>query len=237
MLFLGEWSAFSFFKCSDNQTYAAIIISLVSIGLLFNIKNRNIWLFFETIWEFSSVILSDVFARRITGNLKRSIAAIWLLVCILLLSLYSGGLYESLVRKQPIDKIDSWDDLYTKPHWKKFPIYAPDFGDLFTFISFDSSPMALDFRKRTVMLDAFKFAFDLNWAQNQFIQCVNGEKSCVVLLDYLMLHYFKHKYGAGTIKSEGIDFHISKSGYAVKPQFILLTKRADIRMVNMINFV
>jgi len=109
--FSAEWPIFDYFNCLDRQIYYWIIISLISIGLLFSLKSRSLWAFWSTFWEFGTIILSDCYAHQIRGNLYRIISGIWLMSCVLLLSISSGGLWDFLIRLQPTDKIDSWDDL------------------------------------------------------------------------------------------------------------------------------
>ena len=212
----------------DNETYAFIIISLITFGLLFALIKRKFSVFWSTVWDFASVILSDIFARRITGNIQRIIAGIWLMVCILLLSLYSGGLYEMLVCKQPIDKINSWDDLYSNPRFKDVNIHASVGSQLAHMIDKDdSSPMIQNFKKRTLYFNFVEIMYNKAYRDSIVESIVKGD-AVFMCSNRFILNYLLYKWNYTAIKqSEGIDFVISKRGIGVRPHFLVFTNRTQ----------
>jgi len=163
------------------------------------------------------------------------IAGLWLLSSIVLLTAFSAKLLDLLVRKEPIDKIDSWNDLYTKPNWKHHKIYSAQYLEMFDFISSESSPMALDFKRRFVIFDAFDLIYKDTFLDHLLTIVMKGEG--VFVLDAIVLHYFKVNlnFEERFDYSEGFDFHISKSGAGVKPYFIGFTSTADQLLISNYN--
>ena len=84
-----------------------------------SIKNRSKAEFFNTIRDYIAIMILDFVDHYINSTFKLIFASFWLLLCGILLSAFSANLYDSLVTKQLIDRINSWNDLYTKPHWKE----------------------------------------------------------------------------------------------------------------------
>ena len=212
----------------DNETYAFIIISLITFGLLFALIKRKFSVFWSTVWDFASVILSDIFARRITGNIQRIIAGIWLMVCIVLLSLYSGGLYEKLVRKQPIDKIDSWNDLYSNPRFKDVAIYTVVGSQLATMIDEeDPSPMIQNFKKRTLYFSAAEVVYDKAY-RDSIVESIAKGDAVLMYGNRFIINSLIYQWNYTSFKqSEGIDFVISKHGIGVRPHFFVFTNRTQ----------
>ena len=220
---------FSFFNCFDYQIIVSIIISLISFGIICVLINAKIKAFFSTIWELSSVLLSDIIARRINGNIKRLLTGIFLLSCVLLLSLFSGGLYEKLIRKQPIDRINSLEDLFTKPGFNTMKILAPEFLELNGFIEYDSSEMALNFKNRTVLFDAY----DLFWNEsyrNSIFDDVRSSKAVIVFGDKYFLHSFAYNHENLYKMLHSNQYYISDHGFGVMPHFILYSYRIDVSL-------
>ena len=121
------------------------------------LKNKTFKNYFGIVWQYFSVILSDYFSMRTNGHYNRSFAGIWLLLCNVLLAAYSGHLWDLLVRPQQIDKIDSWDDLYTKPQWNKLKIRTLEYLDMADFAMNDKSEMAQNFKKRIILINPFEY--------------------------------------------------------------------------------
>ena len=149
------------------------------ISLVIGLKNKSIKTFFETVWQYFSVILSEYFSIKPIGHFERSLAAIWLLSCNVLIALYSGHLWDLLVRPQPIDKIDSWDDLYTKPQWNKLKIRTPEYLDMADFAMTDKSEMAQNFKKRIILVNPFEFVFDDNMVETALNGLFSGKEVLV----------------------------------------------------------
>jgi hypothetical protein len=200
------------------------------------LKNKTIKNYFQIVWQYVSLILSDYFLLRNNRHYNRSFAAIWLLICNVLLASYSGHLWDVLVRPQAIDKIDSWDDLYTKPQWNKLKIRTPEFLDMADFAMYDKSEMAQNFKKRIILINPFDFLFDENLGKTAFEAMMSGEE--VNAADELLLHYYKsfHKHSpAKKGFDEGFDYHISESGSGLKPYFIVFNERIDGTLTKKLN--
>ena len=177
----------------------------------------------------SCVLLSDIIARRIDGNIKRLLTGIFLLACVLLLSLFSGGLYENLIRKQPIDRINSLEDLFTKPGFKTMKIVAPDWFELSYFIENDSSEMATNFKKRTVLLNVY----DLYWNEsyrNSIFDDVRSGKAVAVFGDKYLLYSFAFNQENLYKMQHSNQYYISDHGFGVMPHFIIYSYRMDVSL-------
>ena len=200
---------------------------MIAIAFVICLKNRSFKSFFITIWMYLSVILSDYYSMKISKGFDRFMAGIWLLVCSVLLAAFSGQIWHLLVRAQPIDQIDSWDDLYSKPQWKEKNIITFKFLDMDDFINKDESPMALNFQKRVQYLDLYQFhlADNLKFRDNVNKRFLNGQ--LVGIFDYIFLNYLKvfQKNSFYPGLKEGFDFHISRFGAGMKPYFIVFTPR------------
>jgi hypothetical protein len=205
---------------------------------MISLRNRTVKNFFEIVWQYVSVILSDYFSMRTNGHYNRSFAGIWLLVCNLLLAAYAGNLWERLVRPQQIDKIDSWDDLYTKPQWNKLKIRTLEYLDMADFAMTDKSEMAQNFKKRIILIDPFKFIFDDSMVETAINGIFSGKE--VFVVDSLAAHYYKSsnkfKYIVNQF-NEGFDYHISETGAGSKPYFIIITKRLNKTLTKKLNDV
>ncbi len=200
------------------------------------LKNRTLKNYIVIVWQYVSVILSDYFSMRTNGHYNRSFAGIWLLLCNVLLAAYSGHLWDLLVRPQQIDKIDSWDDLYTKPQWNTLKIRTLEYFDFAEFVLNDKSEMAQNFKKRTIILNPFEYLFDDNMHENTLNGIFSGKE--VFVTDNLILHYYKSddKYKMFMSQyNEGFDFHISETGAGLKPYFIVITKRVNQTLTKKLN--
>ncbi len=205
-----------------------------------SVRKRSIISFLENIYDFVTLILSDGFSRRYTSNSIRVFAGFWLLICTLFISLVSGQLWDLLIRGQPIDKINSYQDLYTKPNWKESRIHAPTYYDYHDFILTDKSDMALDFKRRSEFFDVVSMAFSPN-PVDKLENMVKTflESNGVLSIDNLPLHYYKayFKTDFWTNLTQGIDYHISESSLGIRPYFLLIYGRSNKKLVQNLNLV
>jgi hypothetical protein len=81
---------------------------------------------------------------------------------IVLLSAFSGCLWGFMIRKIPIQKIDSLNDLYE--NFKDVRIQCNRFFPIYDFAEYDESDMAQDFKKRMEIIESIEM---LNPKKNQ----------------------------------------------------------------------
>ena len=193
------------------------------------LKNKSINSFFITIWMCLSVILSDYYSMKINKGFDRFMSGIWLLVCSVLLAAFSGQIWNLLIRSQPIDSIDSLDDLYSKPQWSNATIFTLEYLDFAEFADKVDSPMAKNFKKRIKLLDAFDFIFvgKFKYSEDVINRFLNGK--LVFAFDKLSLHYFKNFHLKNRGLNEGFDLHISRFGDGMRPYFVYFTPRMTDR--------
>ena len=206
------------------------------MSIMICLKTKSFKSFFKYFWTFSSVILSDYYSMRINGHFYRSFAGLWLLVCTLLLSLFSGALWDLLVRPPPMEKIESWNDLHTKPEWKNVEIYSAKYLDLYEFVNNDNSEMAQDFKRRAYFEDPFDLMFKRKFEPRNWDKIAKGEQ--VISADNLFAHWVKNFHKA-KFKYLGLEddteFHISSLGSGMRPYFILTTPRFNDTMLYQLN--
>ncbi|CAG2106490.1 unnamed protein product [Medioppia subpectinata] len=141
-------SAFEFIDCWDSIIYLSVVLSLISIGVMFGLRYRSVTRCLQTIWTFSAVILSDTFHLKIVETcIDRMFAGIWLLVCTLLLSLYSGDLYDTLMRGQSYHKLENKYQLYTDPNYKDSQIWLYN-SDVIEYIVSNDNEMTASLIER-----------------------------------------------------------------------------------------
>ena len=111
-------------------------------------------------WEYLSVLLSDYFAVKTVES--RLLAGIWLLVNTLLLFLYSGQLYDFIIRGQIVDSIERKTDIVSKRNWAHSNIYIID-DAISDYIIFNAltlnDPVAKQIVERCVIADIFGIYF------------------------------------------------------------------------------
>ena len=128
--------AFGFLDCWDWFIYFGIFTSLVVLSLISVANQCSCQTFFDSIWNFTSIILSYTiyFAQNIRGK-NRVLVIVWLFANTILLSIFSGQLFEFIINAKIIDRIESKEELFTKEHWKSSMIYMMDMG-IINFISY-----------------------------------------------------------------------------------------------------
>ena len=109
-------SLLSYLNCLDLEIYLILFFSLFLISIVFSLKYRSILKLFRTFWDFSAIILSDYMSINLVGHSERMIASAYFLASLLILSIYSGELYDSLTRQQSIEKLENLDDLISKKY-------------------------------------------------------------------------------------------------------------------------
>ena len=117
---------FQFFDCWDHSIYLLIFLSILAIGCVYGLIHRSFSAIFEAIWDYSSVILSDYLTLKPKSIKTRILATIWLLVNTILLCLYSGALYDFIIRGQIVDRIEMKEELISKENWLHSNIYLID---------------------------------------------------------------------------------------------------------------
>ncbi len=153
----GKRYIFDYFLSFDLKVWINMILTLIVISILMSLTQRSFKTILSNFWYFSSIILSELFPKRmITKNLtQRIIICFWLIFCTIFLSAFSGVLYGFFVKNIPNDVIDSWDELYSR---KEFGIIISDYS------------LSSDFPEEDNILHDFKARIDdkisLNYSIN-----------------------------------------------------------------------
>jgi hypothetical protein len=231
------WPAFSYFLCFDSLTNFSIILSLLLVGFQISLIRKSFISFFSTVWHLFSVLLSDHMIRISKSIHERILIGVWfLMVGIVLLSAFSGCLWGFMIRKTPIQRIDSWNDLYR--NFGDMKILAPSFLALADFAQSDESDMAQNFKQRLEELDPSDLLDPI--VQEEIVEKIYSRKY-VVALEWYLLHYYKNTLNRmKQIRSEfteGLDFHISKEGYGMSPYFISVMNNENTLIINTLNRV
>jgi len=222
----GVRSEFMYLLSYEPEVWFALITTLLCIALIMSIMRGSIKTFFSTLWQFSTILLSDVMTKSFNKPYEKMIVCIWLLMGgIVLFSAFTGCIYGFMIKKPPIQKIDSFDDLHLQ--WKDKQIIALDNGPFVDFVQNDKSDMAQDFKRRTEISPIENY-FDDNFKDNAMKRLVSGE--CVLLHEYYALKHmeiylntlieFNRKKG----NKYGVDYHVSRSGGGTLPYFLLVKK-------------
>ena len=172
-------------------------------------------------WDYSSVLLSDSFTSYPKNFKTRILAAIWLLVNTLLLSIFSGLLYELIIRGQVIDKIEDQMELFTKDNWKSSVIQIGLDDGFFGDLSYDVSTYSSTgettgqaLLKRSYFNDPIVVYFDKNLQINYFIEMMRN--NAVISLRKLSAHLYLRKMqmdwpNVMGLYIPGLDYGMSKT--------------------------
>ena len=198
-LIAGNYPMMNYFDCMDRWVYINLGLSLIVFGLISALRSRSIKEFFASILMFCTIIFIDY--KRITNNSSviRILVAIWLLALILVLSIFSGELYGYIVRGQPLDVIDSFDDLYRKAYWKDSKIYMAAFVGIFDFILFEEmegNQKAKNIYDRSETLDSVELIHNHSLSDEVFTKIMTENKVLSInkmTANYLINQFFgKH---------------------------------------------
>ncbi len=152
----------------------------------------------------------------------------------------SGNLWNLLIREQPIDRLNSINDLYRKPNWKNSRIYVPVYFDFNEFLKLADSEMSKNFKNRSKLFNPVEVFLVPN-SSDKFEDLLTTvfENNSVLTLDNLNLHYFKVNFKNPFLASlkEDIDYHISESGLSIKPYFLTINPRSDKELVRNLNLM
>jgi len=111
------------------------------------LKDRSLMSFWTSVWNSLSILLSDFISMPINSMVERQLTTGWILASVLLLSIFSGELYENMVKEKPNNKIEKFDELLSKPEWSESKIYCVFGFQVFDKIYFGSGADTLDNNK------------------------------------------------------------------------------------------
>ena len=117
IIYLVKKMAFEFLNCLNVWVYIGIFASILVLGLLSVAKQCSWKEFFDSIWNFASITLSDAmtFAHNISG-INRVLVMVWLFANTILFSLISGqskSQFTSYVRSSLNENNQFFNDLET----------------------------------------------------------------------------------------------------------------------------
>ena len=185
---------------------------------------------FDSFWDSLSVVLSDSISRghSITHSLDRLLLGLWLLLNTVLLSLYSGQLYEVIISGKVIDKIETMEELYTKQHWKGTKIIVVDLDGLdFLWNGDNYNPIIADLLSRSENLQAFDVIFNTTLTKTAFESVLTGKK--VIIANKLSTYYLWRKVQNQwpelfSYYTEGTDYYVSQPQRSSMPFFLFYTR-------------
>ena len=236
-----ERDIFSYFNCWDRWLYFGIFVSLLAISLIPGLRLRSFSKVFESSWDSISVILSDSISRghTITHSLDRLLIGLWLLANTVLISIYSGELYEVTVSGKVIDKIETIEQLFTKQHWKDSKIIVGDLGIIDLIYNGDrSDPMIDQLSKRVEALLLNEVILD-SITRKRIFEGVFHENKVIIankLSTYYLLRKVQNEWTNFTsLYTEGRDYYVSEPRRSSMP-FHLLYDRNSFDENHMKNF-
>jgi hypothetical protein len=216
----GKRYIFEYFLSFDHKIWINIILSLIIFSLIMSLTQRSFKNVLSNFWLFSTVLLSDIFPKRmLTKNLiERIIICSWLLFCTVILSAFSGVLYGFLIKNIPNDVINLWEDLYSR---KEFKITA-SYSDL---QNSESDEMVQDFKSRTDEKIFTSQEFD-----TEFLSiCEKIKRSNRVFFgSKILLESMLAEYGENSM-------HVSKYGGEISPYVLAINKLIDSQLESQLN--
>jgi hypothetical protein len=221
---------FEFLNCFNRWLYIGIFASIFILSLLSVAKQCSCKSFFDSIWNFASIILSDAmtFAHDISGP-NRVLVMVWLFATTILLSLFSEQLFEFIINGKIIDRIESKEELFTKEHWKSSKIYIFDLG-IFDFITnghANNNSMAKQFLSRSELTPPMDVLRDDELTREILRGVLNDNKVIIAnkLRTYYLVRYGQDKYpDIFGDNLEGIDYYISKPEQSYRTYYSLFAR-------------
>ena len=160
--------------------------------------------------------------------MDRLLLGLWLLLNTVLLSLYSGQLYEVIISGKVIDKIETMEELYTKQHWKGTKIIVVDLDGLdFLWNGDNYNPIIADLLSRSENLQAFDVIFNTTLTKTAFESVLTGKK--VIIANKLSTYYLWRKVQNQwpeffSYYTEGTDYYVSQPQRSSMPFFLFYTR-------------
>ena len=230
IIYLVEKMAFEFLNCLNVWVYIGIFASILVLGLLSVAKQCSWKEFFDSIWNFASITLSDAmtFAHNISG-INRVLVMVWLFANTILLSLFSGQLFEFIINGKIIDRIECKEELTTKEYWKSSKIYIFDLG-IFDFITngdINNNSVAKNFLTRSEATPPMDVIRDDELTREILSGILNDNKVIIAnkLRTYFLVRNGQDRYpDIFRDKVEGIDYYISKPEQSYKAYYSLFAR-------------
>ena len=161
---------------------------------------------------------------EVDGNSERIIASTWLLASVLLISIFSGELYDSITRQKFIDKIESLEDLLSKEYWINSKIYCMYwFGisiEIYNDFFHQKESILMKLFDRMSALDPFDMAFKRDYLFSVVNDVIhnNSVLSISAMQARYIMNIWKADNDSNKNYDEGIDYYISESN--LEPYFI-----------------
>ena len=156
--------------------------------------------------------------------MDRLLIGLWLLANTVLISIYSGELFNNVIKGKVIDKIDSIEQLVTKEHWKDSKVILGDWGicDLISCnheIGHGNSLISNLWPKGDI-LNPFDLFMDENYRNNIFMSVLTENN--VIIANKLSTYYLLRKLQSEStdfmsLYTEGTDYYVSEPKSSSKP--------------------
>ena len=222
---------FEFLDCWDGWLYFCIFVSIFILSLLFVAKQCSCRKLFDSLWNFASISLGDVMnlaLNNIRGK-NKVLVMVWLFANTILLSLFSGQLFEFIINGKIIDRIECKEELTTKEYWKSSKIYIFDLG-IFDFITngdINNNSVAKNFLSRSEATPPMDVIRDEELTREILSGILNDNKVIIAnkLRTYFLVRNGQDKYpDIFRDNVEGIDYYISKPEQSYKAYYSLFAQ-------------
>ena len=216
-------------------------MSVLSITPVYGLIEGSVRAGFESIWDYTSVFLSDIIVTKHKDWRAKCLTIIWLLVNTLMLFIFSGQLYTFLMRRPIIDKIEVMSDLFAKQYWKDSDIYLFDqeFSDFIVWGYLENNPIARQFIGRGDFLDPIDLYFNSNTLKSTMEKIIrdNAVIPAQKLLVYYLLRRAQNEFPElFEYLEEGIYYCVSKPEGDAQSYFLAVYKKrfngTDLQILN-----
>ena len=167
--------------------------------------------------------------------MDRLLIGLWLLANTVLISIYSGELFNNVIKGKVIDKIETIEQLVTKEHWKDSKIIAGDLGicDLISCnveIS-EGDSIISKIWPRIEFINHFELIMDSKYRNNIF-RSVLTEKNVIIankLSTYYLLRKVQNEWtDFMSLYTEGTDYYVSEPERSSIPfHFLYFNNKTD----------
>lgn len=222
----------SYLDCFDYRIYISILVTSLFISLLVSLKNKSFSNSFKIFCTYLSIIAFNLVHFKHREFKDRLMSGPCLIASVLLLSVYSGLFYERLIRGQPIERLESLNQLLVNnTDWSQKNLYVilgfGAFDELYTHKFKNQSIIYDKLFYRSELIDPLEIQFNPNFTKEIFKNIMTKDTvlSANRLLAYSILEQVRSLYPE-LIENyeEGVDYYISNTDI-IEPYFLMTFKK------------
>ena len=224
----GQRNFFGLFICFERSVYYWLFVSLLVVSLTVTAVIRPLKTFFDTLWKYSTVLLSKSQSVPMNTFVERLISSVWLLSFTVFLAAFSGLLRDRLRGSEAIDWIDSWKDLYEKVEYFD-QIKAHEANDISIYVEkFGQEPIAKAFNSKMKCVGTEEI-FQNNEDVIKRKMALIEEHRWMTIIKYDLI---------GQGYREDLDFHMSVTGGGNQPRHLITNRlRLNESMAHILDLV